>query len=59
MKELRHYSPKKKIDDINIEKDIRCKCGKLWGMDYHKNICKRCKTDVIARKEKYALSNMG
>ena len=37
---------------INIEKHIRCKCAKLWGIKNHKRICKRCKTEVIARGEK-------
>ena len=49
MKEIRHFSPKKKVRDINVEKSIRCKCGKCWGMDFHKRICKRCTTEVISR----------
>ena len=34
---------------MNLEKHIRCKCGKYWGMRNHKYNCKRCKTEVIAR----------
>ena len=37
---------------MNLEKHIRCKCGKFWGMRNHKRKCKRCKTEVIARGEK-------
>ena len=33
----------------NLDKHIRCNCGKYWGMKNHKNKCKRCKTEVIAR----------
>ena len=36
---------------IDLEKHIRCKCGKYWGMFNHKKNCKRCKTPVIARGE--------
>ena len=36
---------------MDIEKHIRCKCGKYWGMRNHKRNCKRCKTRVIARGE--------
>ena len=36
---------------MNIERHIRCKCGKYWGMRNHKRKCKRCKTEVIARGE--------
>jgi|19_taG_2_1085344.scaffolds.fasta_scaffold70466_2 hypothetical protein len=32
-----------------LERQIRCKCGKLWGMQNHKRRHKRCKTEVIAR----------
>ena len=35
----------------DLEKHIRCKCGKYWGMFNHKKNCKRCKTPVIARGE--------
>lgn len=35
----------------DVESHIRCKCGKFWGMDNHKRMCKRCKTEVIARGE--------
>ena len=34
-----------------LEKHIRCGCGKYWGMQNHKRKCKRCKTTVIARGE--------
>jgi len=37
--------------DRKLEKHIRCKCGKLWGMHNHQRNCKRCKTAVIARGE--------
>ena len=33
----------------DLDKHIRCNCGKIWGMRSHKRICKRCKTEVIAR----------
>ena len=36
---------------MNLEKHIRCKCGKIYGMNNHKQNCKRCKTEVIARGE--------
>ena len=35
----------------SLEKHIRCKCGKYWGMHNHKRKCKRCKSKVIARGE--------
>ena len=35
----------------NVERHIRCKCGKYWGMANHRRNCKRCKTPVIARGE--------
>ena len=35
----------------DLDKHIRCKCGKQWGMHNHKRNCKRCKTPVIARGE--------
>ena len=35
--------------EMGIEGDIRCKCGKYWGMHNHKRNCKRCKTPVMAR----------
>ena len=34
---------------MNLEKHIRCKCGKYYGMRNHKRKCNRCKTEVIAR----------
>ena len=37
------------IDRDNLDKHIRCKCGKYWGMRNHIRKCKRCKTEVIAR----------
>ncbi len=36
---------------MNIEKHIRCKCGRLWGMNKFKWNCNRCKSNVIARGE--------
>ena len=36
---------------VELEKHIRCDCGKYWGMQNHKRKCKRCKTTVIARGE--------
>ena len=37
--------------------NIRCKCGKLWGIGlFQKNrVCKRCKTKVKARGEQNEL----
>ena len=35
----------------DLEKHIRCNCGKYWGMNNHNRKCKRCKTPVIARGE--------
>ena len=35
--------------DKNLERHIRCHCGKYWGMKNFKRNCKRCKTEVIAR----------
>ena len=52
IKQIIHFSPKRKIHDIDVEKSICCKCGKLWGMNYHKRVCKKCKTEVIARGKK-------
>tara|TARA_Y100001963_G_scaffold76880_1_gene106607 strand:+ start:436 stop:564 length:129 start_codon:yes stop_codon:yes gene_type:complete len=37
---------------MNLDKHIRCKCGKFWGMRNHGRKCKRCKYQVIARGEK-------
>ena len=37
---------------LELEKHIRCKCGKIWGMKNHKKYCARCKTEVIARGPK-------
>ena len=37
---------------MDLEKHIRCKCGKYWGMRNHNRKCKRCKSRVIARGEK-------
>ena len=35
----------------NLDKHIRCKCGKLYGIEQfrRKGFCRRCKTLVIAR----------
>ena len=33
----------------DLDKHIRCKCRKYWGMKNHKKICKRCKSEVMAR----------
>ena len=35
--------------DKDLEKHIRCHCGKYWGMQNFKKKCKRCKTSVKAR----------
>ena len=35
----------------DLDKHIRCKCRKYWGIRNHKRKCKRCKTEVIARGE--------
>ena len=45
----------------DLEKHIRCKCGKHWGMHNHKRNCKKCKTPVIARgaKEENIISGVG
>ena len=40
-----------KVNNNELEKHIRCKCRKYWGMRNHKRKCKRCKTEVIARGE--------
>ena len=40
-----------KGDTMDLEKHIRCKCRKYWGMRNHKRKCKRCKTEVVARGE--------
>ena len=37
--------------NIELEKHIRCKCRKYWGMRNYKRKCKRCQTKVIARGE--------
>jgi len=37
---------------MNLDKHIRCKCGKFWGMRNHGRKCKRCQYQVIARGEK-------
>ena len=37
---------------LKLEKDIRCKCGKIWGMRNHKKNCKRCGYEVVARGPK-------
>jgi len=34
---------------MNLEKHIRCRCGKYYGMRNHKRKCKKCKSDVKAR----------
>jgi len=36
----------------DLEKHIRCECGKYYGIYNHKRKCKRCKTEVIARGER-------
>ena len=35
----------------NLDKHIRCKCGKLYGIEQfrRKGFCRRCNTPVIAR----------
>ena len=43
----------------DLEKHIRCNCGKYWGMINHKRNCKRCKTPVIARGVKPENSILG
>jgi len=35
----------------DLDKHVRCNCGKFWGMRNFKRTCKRCKTEVIARGE--------
>ena len=40
------------MNDDELQRHIRCKCGKYWGMRNHNRNCKRCKTTVIARGEK-------
>ena len=52
MKEIIHFNPRNKVLSMDVEKSIRCKCSKHWGMDKHKLRCERCKTEVIARKTK-------
>ena len=39
------------IMNKNLEKEIRCKCGKMYGLSNFrkKRICRRWKTPVIAR----------
>ena len=34
-----------------LDKHIRCKCRKYYGMRNFKRECKRCKSKVIARGE--------
>ena len=34
---------------IDLDKHIRCSCGKYWGMRNHTRNCNRCKSRVIAR----------
>ena len=43
-----------KGDKMDLERHIRCKCGKYYGIRNFrdKRNCKRCKTTVIARGEK-------
>ena len=36
----------------DLEKHIRCNCGKYWGMRNFKRNCKRCDSKVIARGAK-------
>lgn len=40
--------------DTELDKGIRCKCGKYWGMKFFRQnkVCRRCKTEVIARGKK-------
>ena len=33
----------------DLDKHIRCKCRKYWGMRNFKRKCKRCNSRVIAR----------
>ena len=39
---------------IKKEKEIRCKCGKQWGVEKFRaqTTCRRCKTEVIARGDR-------
>ena len=39
------------MNEYEEMKNIRCKCGKLYGLELFKkkSNCKRCKTIVIAR----------
>ena len=39
------------MNDKDLQKHIRCKCGKYWGLKNHRRNCKRCKTTVMARGE--------
>tara|TARA_R110002051_G_scaffold298913_1_gene365945 strand:- start:1657 stop:1863 length:207 start_codon:yes stop_codon:yes gene_type:complete len=45
------YWWKKKYESDPLNKEIRCKCGKLSGLQNFKKrgVCRRCKTPVIAR----------
>lgn len=45
------YWWKKKYESDPLNKEIRCKCGKLSGLKNFKTrgVCRRCKTPVIAR----------
>ena len=49
MKDIIHFNPKHRVLSVDVERSIRCKCNKYWGMDNHKLHCERCKTEVIAR----------
>ena len=40
------------MNDKELQKHIRCECGKYWGLRNHKRNCKLCKTRVIARGKK-------
>ena len=39
------------MNDRELQKHIRCKCGKFWGMRNLRKHCKRCKTTVMSRGE--------
>jgi len=41
----------KKVEQKKLERDIRCKCGKFWGIQYFKmnKNCGRCRSLVKAR----------
>ena len=39
------------MNQDSLDRHIRCKCGKYWGMRNFNRKCKKCKTRVIARGE--------